>query len=521
LTSRAKSRRSGWGSRAIGCLALTALSIAGSAARGDDPKGNPTLTHGVASGDVTGSSAVIWAAVDGPAELHVRVQPMIGGESGREVVGSRAEQPELTATALLEGLEPGTEYRYEVWFSNEVDRSAVDAGRFTTAPAESASREVSFIWSGDLGGQRYCRRVDRGYSVFSAMSEFAPDFFVANGDMIYADNDCPSQGPEPGWTNVPGGFPSVTDASVDWTSQAAVDAVYAAHWRYNRADAAFQEFLRGTSMYVQWDDHEVTNDFAARSPADPAAPERAGFAQLVAAGRRWFFAFHPIARDRAEPDRIYRSVRWGSALELFILDARSYRSANALEDEEANAKTLLGAEQRAWLERGLSSSKATWKIVSSDVPLSIPTGSAAEARGRDAFASGVGPGLAGNTGFERELFAILKTLDRNRVRNVVFVTTDVHFAAQLRYANDFDGDGEPLIFHELISGPLSAFRAPAPPTLDPSLHPKVLYAEGDLFNFGTARVDPSAAGGARLRADVRDENGVVRPGSELELSPQP
>jgi alkaline phosphatase D len=504
--------------RRIGLIVFS-LMLAAVSARGAEVDA-PTLTHGVASGDVTDSSAVIWAAVDGPAELRVRVQPIVGSEPAREVVGSSAEPPALTAIAKLEGLEPGTDYRYEVWFANAAGRSAIEAGKFMTAPAASVSRAVAFIWSGDLGGQRYCRRADRGYAIFAPMAEFAPNFFVANGDMIYADNDCPKEGPVPGWTNVPGGFPSLTDASVNWSSSAAVDAVYAAHWRYNRADAAFQRFLRGTSMYVQWDDHEVTNDFAARSPVDPAQPSRAGFAQLVAAGRRWLFAFHPIARDRADPDRIYRSVRWGRELELFMLDARSYRSANELEDSDANAKTILGAEQRAWLESGLSRSTATWKIVSSDVPLSVPTGSSPEARGRDAFASGEGPGLAGSTGFERELVGILKTLDRKRVRNVVFVATDVHFAAQLRYAHDFDGDGQPLVFHELIAGPLSAFRAPAPPAFDPTLKPVVLYAEGDLFNFGTVRVDPSAAGGTVLRTDVRDETGAVRPGSELVLLPQ-
>jgi alkaline phosphatase D len=480
----------------------------------------PVLTHGVASGDVTDTSAVIWAAVDQPAEMHVRIEPVVGVGGAREVAGSSAEAGALTATASVFGLRPGTEYRYSVWFANAAGTSASEAGRFKTAPAASDSRAVSFIWSGDLGGQTYCRRVGAGYPIFAPMAELAPDFFVANGDMIYADNACPADGPEPGWKNVPGDFKSVTDASVPWTDAAALDAAYAGHWRYNRADAAFQSFLRGTSMYVQWDDHEVTNDFAARSPAYPATPERAGFAQLVAAGRRWLFAFHPIARDRAEPDRIYRSVRWGRELELFILDARSYRSENALEDSEANAKSLLGAAQRAWLETGLARSTATWKVVSSDVPLSVPTGSAAEARGRDAFASGTGEALASSSGYERELLSILKALDRRRVRNVVFVATDVHFAAQVRYAHDFDGDGEPLVFHELISGPLSAFKSLAPPAFDPTLRPVVLYAEGDFFNFGTVRIDPAAPGGTRLYTDVRDERGAVRPGSELELSPQ-
>ena len=45
----------------------------------------------------------------------------------------------------------------------------------------------------------------------------------------------------------------------------------AAHWRYNRTDPAFQDFLRTTPMYVQWDDHEVINDFGAAWPALAAA----------------------------------------------------------------------------------------------------------------------------------------------------------------------------------------------------------------------------------------------------------
>ena len=75
-----------------------------------------------------------------------------------------------------------------------------------------------------------------------------------------------------------------------------------------------------------------------------------------------------------EPYRIYRSFRWGRQAELFLLDARSYRSLNDLPDRADNEKTLLGREQLDWLRGGLARSSATWKIVSTDVPLSIPTG---------------------------------------------------------------------------------------------------------------------------------------------------
>jgi len=41
------------------------------------------------------------------------------------------------------------------------------------------------------------------------------------------------------------------------------------------------------------------------------------------------------------------------------------------------------------------------------------------------------------------LIELLRSLDAANVRNLVFVATDVHFAAQIRYAPDLDGDGDP------------------------------------------------------------------------------
>jgi len=116
--------------------------------------------------------------------------------------------------------------------------------------------------------------------------------------------------------------------------------------------------------------------------------------------------------------------------------------------------------------------------------------------------------VAGLEGLEHSTLA-------NDIKNVVFIATDVHSAAQLCYARDYDGDGDQLVFHELIAGPLSAIRGPAPVTLDPTLGPVMLYGEGGLFNYGTIRVD--SANGARFSADVRDEFGNVRVGSGLVL----
>jgi phosphodiesterase/alkaline phosphatase D-like protein len=58
-------------------------------------------------------------------------------------------------------------------------------------------------------------------------------------------------------------------------------------------------------------------------------------------------------------------------MDLFILDAHSYRSSNDLPDTHSN-KTLFGKEQLHWLETSLLNSNAMWKVVSDDDPSTIP-----------------------------------------------------------------------------------------------------------------------------------------------------
>jgi phosphodiesterase/alkaline phosphatase D-like protein len=125
----------------------------------------------------------------------------------------------------------------------------------------------------------------------------------------------------------------------------------------------------------------------------------------------------------------------------------------------------------------------------------------------------------------------LKFLDDNNIKNIVFVTTDVHFPSNIRYEVDTNGDGDKLVFHELISGPLSAFRLGMPgpggvplPKLDTTFNPQILYQEGGIFNFGYVKIQKIPEGGsndkAHLIAEVRDNGGLVRQNSLLDLIPQ-
>jgi len=113
---------------------------------------------------------------------------------------------------------------------------------------------------------------------------------------------------------------------------------------------------------------------------------------------------------------------------------------------------------------------------------------------------------------------LLRFVDDYNIVNVVFVTTDVHFAQTIHYETDANGDGDTITFYEFVVGPLSAvpFR---PVALDPTLNPTSLYSESGLFNFGYIQIQQGMDGQMHLIADVRGENGQPRPGSRLDLLP--
>ena len=225
------------------------------------------LTHGVSVGEVTTDTAIVWGRCSGAAALTVQAKPT-GGVNKQSAVTGQAQamgDGDFTAQVELKSLKADQPYEVTVVCTGEKGtRGKAERATFRTAPLPDQSRPISFIVGADLGGQTYCRPKDGGYRIFKPMTALKPDFFIANGDMIYADDHCPERGFEPDVVYIPGGFPSIADRSVDWTNPESLDVIYRDHWKYNRADPAFQEFLRSVPQYVQWDDHEVVNDFGAQ-----------------------------------------------------------------------------------------------------------------------------------------------------------------------------------------------------------------------------------------------------------------
>jgi alkaline phosphatase D len=518
----------------------------------NDPDKLLSITDGIASGDVTDHSAIIWSRANTQALMHVQYDTTLSFSHPKSAMVSVNQTTDFAGHVKLDSLSPDTVYYYVVWmssssstagFSNKTTTTTTPVvatanssmtGTFRTAPNHhltssggGGNRTISFVVGGDLGGQNYCRRVGGvvvGYSIFSIMRALSPDFFVFNGDQIYGDNTCSAKGPSnvTGWTNIEGNFRSVTDNKVNWTNQTQLQDVYNKHWEYNRFDPHLQSLLRNTSMYSQADDHEVVNDYGGKwSYWTNATKGRSGFANVVKAGIDAFFDFSPIDRSKVEPNRIYRSFHWGKDLDLFILDMHSYRSRNDLADTAENNKTLLGKDQLHWLEQGLLNSTSTWKVISADVPTTIPN-CFNKQLGCDNWATN---GTTSSSSifkktFTRERSDFLKFLDDHNIKNLVVVTTDVHFPTNILVEDDPNHDGHKLIYYELVNGPLGAIPLKANP-LDPTINATSKYQENKIFNFGYIKLQKEKPDGrVHLIAEVLDADGLVRPGSNWNLSPQ-
>ncbi len=472
-----------FGSSFVGCGAFSNESI-----RSDGSfEGKPFvdvdfLPQGIAVGDISSQNALLWLRTEGPAIVRVEWASLSAWERASKmatVMGPGFRTAELTTTAEtdytltipLEDLSPATRYRYHVLVrsadqaTRQFSASLAANGEFVTLPDEKTSAAVTFAWSGDLGGGGRCRQGADEYPIFDVIRRHNPDFFLFLGDTIYGDHICPSPPNEPG---------------ADF--KAATLEMYRRRHRYQREAEALRRFLRTVPVYVVWDDHEVKNNFA--GPFEVQMP----------AGRQALREYWPIASPAHDPHRLYRRVRYGADLELFILDTRQYRSRNA--DPDGPDKTMLGAAQLQWLLDGIQDSTATWKALATSVPLSIPKGGDMTVPGSDGWAGG-----SDGTGFERERQVIVDAILKHRIKNVVFLAGDVHWTQ----ANAYDPDQDGVVdFREYIAGPLSAPPGRFAPTRD-ELHPTQLFYEVGYHNFGLVRVTKDA-----FEVTMVDETGVKR-----------
>ncbi len=521
------------------------ITPANAARIGTSPAGVPlirnrlTLPSGIATGDVGTDSGVLWSRSSGPGRLVASLlavdddgSPLRGGRAFQRVLRGTAasEATDFTAKINARHLPAGTRFALSMHFEDADGNAGETAqGSFSTA-ADFAShrrgglrsgnsrggRGQSFVWSGDTAGQGWGINEDiGGMRGYAAMHATRPDFFIHSGDTIYADGPISSEVTEPDgrvWRNL------VTE---EVSKVAETLNEFRGRHRYNLMDANVRALYAEVPVIAQWDDHETHNNwYPGETITDDRYTERR-VDVLAARGRQAWQEYQPIAQlsdgsTGFEPSRIYRKISRGPQLEIFCLDMRSFKDPNT-DGQEPHLTHILGQEQTDWLIKEVSKSKATWKVIAADLPLGVivPAGPVNQESlsNRDAGAP---------LGKELEIARVLAAFKRNRVKNVVWLTADVHYCAAHHYSperaafQDFDP------FWEFVAGPINAGSF-GPNALDGTFGPEVAFFKAGAYANESPRSGESQyfghvelGEGDTFTASLRNANGTVLWSKELQ-----
>jgi alkaline phosphatase D len=441
------------------------------------------VTHGLQVGDVGTGTALVWARSDEPARLQLEWDTSPRFTSPRRVLG-----PTVTAdggnaaTVPLTGLPSGQRVFVRARFDREASRGISDWANASFATPSSSGFRIA--WTGDTCGQGYGRNPEwgglRGYAALRAAE---PALWINSGDLIYADNPIPPEIPlgDRTWRNI-------TNEQLAEVAESLDD--FRARFAYNLEDDHVRALAAEVPVIAQWDDHETHNNWW---PGQEIEDRRYGLRDATKLAERALRALREWTPVPAGP--IHRVISYGPLLDIVVLDCRSFRTPN----DRGVGMSMLGDVQASWLVDTLARSRARWKVVACDQPLALVIGDGPNDERFEGYGNVVGP----PTGRELELARILSGLHARGVRNVVWVTADVHYAA----AHHFDparGQGTPFTpFWEFVAGPIHAGTF-GPNPLDPTFGPEVRFqwappprtanlAPWDgLQSFGTIDVSPEA-----------------------------
>ncbi|WDZ96762.1 alkaline phosphatase D family protein [Herbaspirillum sp. WKF16] len=464
----------------------------------------PQLPAGVMSGDVTGDSAIVWSRADRNARMLIEYA---ADESFADTI--RLQGPlalarnDYTARMDLRGLPAGRRVYYRVRFQDLTHESAlsepVSGSLMVPAGAqEGAVRDVSFAYSGDEAGQGWgINEAWGGYRIYESMRRFRPDFFIHSGDQIYADAPIQAEVKlDDGslWRNL------VTEAKSK-VAQTLED--YRGNFAYNMLDANKRRFCAEVPFLVQWDDHEVRNNWY---PGQVIGKEETRYGErsldvLAARARQAMFEHNPFRIDGADPQRVYRAFRHGPLLEVFMLDERSYRGANSANRQQGGrGADFLGPQQMRWIKQALLRSRSVWKVIASDMPISIVVPDLNADVPKGTFEAWANADNGKPSGRELEVAELLRFIKRHDIKNVVWVTADVHYASATHYAPERAQFTDFKPFWEFVGGPLNAGTF-GPGEIDRTFGPEVRFvgipadmkqnrSPADLFQFfGIGKID--------------------------------
>lgn len=445
------------------------------------------LAQGILAGEVTATSVILQTRLTAARGLVDGDVPGAAGFGRFEISTSESfadarQTPWIRATpegdfivkAWVDGLRPGTGYHYRAVYGIDTAKTQRSAtGSFRTLPAPGTAARVNFVLAscanyaffrdGTKGKPGY-QGPDRelGYPALEPLARLRPDFVIIDGDCVYYDHPAANRAQ------------TVEQLRRKWHEQYVMPR--------------FVSLFRTVPTYWMKDDHDYRmND------SDPAGDYAPSHDLGIAMFREQTAIVNPA--DRAAVT--YRTHRVGRDLQLWMVEGRDYRSPNRMED--GPGKTIWGAEQKAWLQRTLKASDATFKILVSPTPLVGPD----DGNKRD---NHVNP-----RGFRHEGEAFLAWLKENGILPGRFfvICGDRHWKYHSKH---------PTGYEEITCGALNREnsrlgRAPGDPqSTDPKSLVRQFYTDAEpCGGFLHVAVQPAAgAKPARIEFAHYDDLGAVR-----------
>jgi alkaline phosphatase D len=485
------------GGAAATVLVPTSLAAPIAAARTRPFKGG-RFPDGVISGDPTPKGVSLWTRLDpsggggtGTVELEVSTDKAFRRVVARQNVKTGAASNHAVKARVV-GLKPHEEYFYR--FATKGSDSPV--GRFRTALPADSNQPVKFAFFS-------CQDYTHGYyNALDVMADGDYDFVVCLGDYIYAES----------YHSVKGGT-GVRDDKIgrenpqnpDVVREAVTLADYRAKYQLYRSDPLLRAVHAKFPMIMLWDDHEVQDNYAGQA-ADGGLPPGKHFGQArKKAARKAFFESMPAFPGG---ERLYRTLQFGSTVELVVMDQRSYRANQPCDDavvapcaDYDQPRDFLGRKQMDFVKDALRSSKATWKLMANEVTV-MPT----------RVLGGANYTYDTWEGYPREREELLTFIRDQQIKDVVFLTGDIHtfIAGDVRMGDGSTGD---TVATELVGGSITSQslgetnldagggtkiqgddRDPATPSalIDAlrGINPQVDNADFDHHGFGSVTAKP-------------------------------
>lgn len=473
--------------RLSAALAGSSLSACASSNKGPYP-----FSLGVASGSPLPDAVILWTRIladplgapIAPVALSVRWE-VASDEAFRTIVakGTALAAPELAHSVHVDakGLAPGRWYWYRFMLGDAVS----PVGRTRTAPARDEMPGALKL------AVASCQHWEFGsYGAHRHIAQANPDLVAFLGDYIYEWG--PYQLRHPG--------------RAVRTDESFTLADYRKRYAQYKSDPHLQAAHLAAPWIVTWDDHEVANDYAGLRDERLAQD----FATRRAAAYQAFYEHMPlrlpnVRRDGFAHVPLFQRYDWGRLARLHLLDDRQYRSpqactkadnrggsnavfARACEALRDPRRTMLGAEQEAWLESGLASSRATWNILaqqtlmaqSSSVPIVKPEDGRFWTDGWD--------------GYPIARKRLLDTIVRQGAHNPLVLGGDVHtfYATSLR--PDFSkpvSKQNPVVATEFVGTSVTSSSRPQAQTVEHvEKNPHMLYGRSDRRGYMLLELTP-------------------------------